>query len=36
MVSVGIVVYIIFVTKSVGIANIIFTPEKHFTRKHWT
>lgn len=24
------------VEKSVGIANIIITPEKHFTRKHWT
>ena len=31
-----IVVYIMFVTKSVGIANIIITPEKHFTRKKWT
>ena len=33
-----IVVYIMFVTKSVGIgmANIIITPEKHFMRKHCT
>ena len=37
MVSVGIVVYIMFATKkSVVIANIIITPEKLFTRKHWT
>ena len=36
MVCIGIVVYIMFVMKSVGIANIIITPEKHFARKHWT
>ena len=32
----GIAVCIMFVTKSVDIANIIITPEKHFTTKHWT
>ena len=36
MVSVGIVVYIMFAMESVGIANIIITPEKHFARKHRT
>ena len=36
MVSVEIVVYIMFVMKSVRIANIIITPEKHLVRKHWT
>ena len=36
MVSVGIVAYIMFVMKNVGIANIIITPEKNFARKHWT
>ena len=36
MVSVGIAVYIMFVMKSVGMANIIITPEEDFARKHWT
>ena len=36
MVSVGIAVYIMFVMKSVGIANRIITPEKHCAGKHWT
>ena len=36
MVSAGIVVCIMFVMKSVGIANIIITPEKLFARKQWT
>ena len=34
MACVGIAVYIMFVC--VDIANIIITPEKHFTTKHWT
>ena len=32
MACVGIAVYIMLVTKSVDIANIIITPEKHFTK----